>query len=80
MKTLLVPMGNEKLRDNSASRRHHGAVTDAAECDIILERRIIVGRGPIGDVAVSTADTDSVVVANVADQSVSIFDPSARPV
>ncbi|MCH9731250.1 MAG: hypothetical protein K0U84_16505 [Actinomycetia bacterium] len=39
-----------------------------------------MGRGPIGDVAVSSAATDSVVAANVADQSVSIFDPAARPV
>ncbi len=75
METLLVPMGNEKLEDNSALRGHGDA-----GCDVILERRVIVGRGPIGDVAVSSAAIDSVVVANVADQSVSIFDPAARPV
>lgn len=77
-------MGREMRRDTStllvaddAPTGGANAPTGAAD-EVILERRITVGRGPIGDIAVSNAAAPAVVVANVADQSVAIFDPAAR--
>lgn len=74
-----MPTGHVMPNDIATSRAIDDALVDAVDCDVILERRITVGRGPIGDIAVGRADIDSLVVANVADQSVSIIDPAARP-
>ncbi len=80
MANFLVPMGHVMLDDSSASRRAAEVLADAVDGDVILERRIAVGCGPIGDIAAgSGAAIDSVVVANAANQSVSIIDSAARP-
>ena len=79
MSNLLEPMGQVMLDDSSASRAVDEALAEAVDGDAILERRIAVGYGPIGDLAaVSSAGTDTLVVANVGNQSVSVIDPAAR--
>lgn len=79
-----------EMRDDTGALRVAGdplaeAVDGAVDGCVIFERRITVGRGPIGDVAVGSATVDNAaadafVVANVADQSVSIFNSETRSV
>ncbi|GJF10113.1 hypothetical protein NGTWS1803_16350 [Mycolicibacterium cyprinidarum] len=69
MTNFLMPMGHA-MQDDAAQ--------GALDCEVSLEHRITVGRGPIGDIAVSDADIDFLVVANAADRSVSIVDSAAR--
>ena len=78
MANFSVLMGHVMLDGSSPSRLADKALADAVDGAAVLEHRIAVGRGPIGDIAVGGADIDSLVAANVADQSVSIIDPAAR--
>ncbi len=78
----LTPRGHAMPDDNSAVRGADDALVDAVDgvdADAVLEHRITVGRGPIGDIAAGSSGIDSIVVANVADQSVSLIDSTARP-
>lgn len=63
------------LDGNSDSRGTDEARADNASGDVILERRITVGHGPIGDIAVGSS---AVVVTNAGADSVSILDSSGR--
>lgn len=78
MANLLAPTGHAISDDNSALRAADHALVEAVDADIILERRITVGRGPIGDIAAGSSDYESIVVANVADQTVSLIDSTAQ--
>ena len=80
MSDILAPIEHGIVDDTSVLRVTGDALADAVGDDVVLERRILVGQGPIGDIAVSSAEKDLAVVVNVADQSVSIFEPAARPV
>ena len=72
MANFLMPMGHTISSD---TRETDDALVDTARNDVVLERRIAVGRGPIGDIAVGDA---GVVVANFGADSVSILDPAGR--
>lgn len=78
MANFLAPKGHMTSDDSSNSRVADNSLADGVGGRAVLEQRITVGRGPIGDIAVGGADIDSVVVANVAAQGVSISDPAAR--
>ncbi len=75
MANFLMRMGHPMPDGNSDSRGTNEALVDNASGDVILERRIAVGRGPIGDIAVGSA---GVVVTNVGADSVSILDSIGR--
>ncbi len=75
MANFLMHMGHTMPDGNSDSRGTNEALVDNASGDVILERRIAVGRGPIGDIAVGSA---GVVVTNVGADSVSILDSIGR--
>jgi len=75
MANFLMPMGHTMLDDNSDSRGTDEAAGNIAGGDINLERRSVVGRGPIGDIAVGSA---GVVVTNAGADSVSILDRAGR--
>jgi len=77
MANFLMPVGHTMLDGNSDSHGTDEAPVDNASGDVVLERRITVGRGPIGDIAVAGAD---VVVTNVGADSVSILDSAGRGV
>lgn len=76
-----MPKGHVTLDDSAVSHAVDRAVDEAlvhaADGDVVLERRINVGRGPIGDIAASDSGLGSIAVANVVDQSVSVIDPAA---
>ena len=70
----LVPMGHVMLDGSTAS-----GVTDEAlvDGDVIFDRRVTVGCGPIGDIA---AIGDGVVVVNAGDDSLSFVHAAASAV
>ncbi|MGB0876250.1 MAG: YncE family protein [Mycobacterium sp.] len=79
MTNSLVPTGHVMLDDSSASSAAGAAPVEAVDGDAILECCIPVGRGPIGDIAVGGADVETLVVANVVDQSAAVIaDPAAQ--
>ncbi|MGD9620101.1 MAG: YncE family protein [Mycolicibacterium sp.] len=83
MTNLLAPLRHEKHSDTIDLRV--GQDVDIADSvgivdgDVALERRVVLGRGPIGDISVADSGTDTVVAANVADQNLSIIGCGARP-
>ncbi|MCB0950979.1 MAG: YncE family protein [Mycobacterium sp.] len=76
MTNLLLPAGQVMLDESPAVPSADDATIGALDGAVVLEHRITVGRGPIGDIAVNSAATDSLVVASVGDQSVTIIDPA----
>jgi DNA-binding beta-propeller fold protein YncE len=64
-------MGHMMHGDSSVSRVTDEALTEAARGAVILERRVSIERGPIGEIAAGSA---YVVVANFGADSVSILD------
>lgn len=81
MANFSVPKGRLMLNGGAGSRAaSHVAdepLTDVAKSDIVLERRITLGRGPVGDIA---AGQGFVVMANAGDDSVSVIDPTTLAV
>lgn len=78
MANFLMPTGHSMLNGTTASHVTDEALANAADrsgADVTLERRVTVGRGPIGDLAAGGA---GVVAANFGDDSVSIIDPATR--
>lgn len=74
MANKLVPMGHAMLDGSTAT-----GVTDEAlvDGDVVFDRHITVGRGPIGDIA---ASGDGIVVVNSGDDSLSLTDAAAGAV
>lgn len=76
MANFSVPKGRLMLNGGAGSKAaSHVAdepLTEAATSDVVLERRITLGRGPVGDIA---AGQGFVVMANAGDDSVSVIDP-----
>lgn len=81
MANFSVPKGRLTLNGGAAARAASDAadepLADTAKSDVVLERRITLGRGPIGDMA---AGDSYVVMANAGDDSVSVVDPTTPAV
>ncbi|KMO73825.1 hypothetical protein BST22_05955 [Mycolicibacterium chubuense] len=76
MANFAMPTG--RMRQDSASVSGEVAVTDdalvdAVAADVVLEREIAVGHGPVGDLA---AGCGAVAVAAPADDTVTLLDPA----
>ncbi|WP_260760042.1 YncE family protein [Mycobacterium sp. SMC-4] len=72
MAKIAVPPGHAP---HDVRRQASSAIRSSSESGGAFERRLAVGRGPVGEVACSAAAGDgSFAVANFADDSVSLFD------
>ncbi|PRC43380.1 hypothetical protein C6A85_000000105640, partial [Mycobacterium sp. ITM-2017-0098] len=71
MANFLMPKGHVMPSGKAESHVADESPVNSSKGDVVLERRIAVSRGPIGDLA---AGSGSVVVANSGDDSVSVLD------
>ena len=71
MANFLIPKGHVVPTGDAASHVTAESPVDVPKDDVVLERRIAVGHGPVGDIA---SGRRNVVVANAGDDSVSVLD------
>lgn len=71
MANFLMPKGHVIPSGKAGSHVADEPLLDASKGDVVLERRVAVSRGPIGDLA---AGSGSAVMANAGDDSVSVLD------
>ncbi len=73
----LMPKGRVATGVKAAPHVTDESLVDVVNGDVVLERRIPVSRGPIGDIATGNG---SIVVANAGDDSVSVIDAATLAV
>lgn len=71
MANFLMPKGQTNTRGEAASQVTEEPLVDVVTSDVVMERRVAVSRGPIGDIATGVG---YVVMANAGDDSVSVLD------
>lgn len=77
MANFLMPERHVMHNRTADAHEADAPLENTANGDVILERRLVVSRGPIGDIA---AGHGSVVMANAGDDSVSVLDPATLAV
>ncbi|MBB2991133.1 YVTN family beta-propeller protein [Mycolicibacterium iranicum] len=81
MANFLMPKGhvmhNGRRNEQVDSPTVDEPLENAGRTDVVLERRVAVSRGPVGDIA---AGSGGVVMANAGNDSVSVLDPTTLAV